>query len=370
MRSQSVKICIFITSYHYINFLLGWPLLRFFNLSGSEHFGDLRVTILGATCNHAGDLRSTCPEFLYGSPLKMALSKFPFSEQSLHLAAFILIFCFVVAWSLFISDVAHTNFQKLVLLSLCISPPFQFLIERGNIDLVIFSIVYICFFLFMKKYYALAFVFFAFAILAKYYVLPLVYLLVSFIQKGIRRKYVLLLLILTFLVYLDLSDISKTRSLAQTSSWASFGFQTLPHNLNSKFGISLSLVFFLEGFLILLVVSLNYLAGWKYLKNSNNSMMFSHWAAVIYLSCYFAGISYDYRLIFLAAAAPLLTKERIVTSVIHSSLLIIVFFGCFANGSIQTLGDLIQLYFVARFISQFTMDYSYSKLDKRSGNEN
>jgi hypothetical protein len=348
---------IFSTSlfFYFFNYLLKWPLLAYFQVRGESSFGDLRVTFEQASCENLPSSPVSCSRFLYGESLRGLLKHFVLSEYSVQVLGCLLTIVFLYVWAAFASNYYHSFCNIISLGFIVLTPPVQLLLERGNIDIAIFVFVYLSWFLFQKNQIFLSFVLVTFLSLSKYYTIFMQFLLVLNRNKFVRILFAIIFLTTTVIVGGELSDSEKVSEIGETSVWASFGFRNIPRLLASEFGMNYTFALTAQAVIILFSIILVTLEHSRKNVNGKPSITyssFSSWALVLYLTCYFVGTSYDYRLVFLLASSPLLlNKGTAKRNLLNSIFLMFIIMGCFWVGPVQLIGDILQVYFVAVFVS-------------------
>ena len=196
------------------------------------------------------------------------------------------------------------------------SPGILFLVERGNLDVIMIFLITLSFLL-HEKNALLSWLFLALSASFKFYSVPLLFLS-SFLQKNLRTKLVLLILSTTLTVFLTL-DLFKFQITFPLSLFLGFGAPLVPGWINLLLTHQNFINFQISGSLgYLISISLVVVLGLFFRKHIQlkrklilekdggrllKAFIFS---ATIYTSCYFVGFSYDIRLIYLAASLAIL----------------------------------------------------------------
>lgn len=300
--------------------ILNWPIVRIWKASpwGTQISGDLRVVLHAAGCHSSnseityslGTSADSC-NVIYGRFLTDALGLFKLNESHTDFISWI----FIIAFSVLASAVTGVLTSKhglkmgLVSLALFISPPVALLLERGNFDVVMSAAIYFSVWLAQKKWQVPAMLVILLSALIKFYTLPLAFLASFTLFRGKAR--------LLFLTLTGLTSIYLIYEYLARSLWfpddpgASFGISTLPLWLN--FVLDYLHVPFefskterlLVGVVVLgLTIALFRRLTWAmphWLPRANQltpeklglPYVFS---LCVFLSCYFAGTNYDYRM--------------------------------------------------------------------------
>lgn len=258
--------------------------------------------------------------------------------------------------------------QYAIAMVACLSPGVWLLLERGNYDELMFCLTVAAGFLLGSRYKVLGVLIVGFTVLLKFYTLPaFVFALLQIENKKIRR--IFLLTLIPLLLY-TLKLFSQVVSFPSTWS-ISFGLKSL--GLYSE----LAMQYFVNSSILLPtlltpVPGLILLAILTFLmkrfavrpslriedpKKLQRITYLYNLLLVVFLSCYFAGINYDYRLVYLSflvgISSAIFHLNRYSAILIVSGLLALTFntylFGL--NGipslAIQMSGDLFLSTYVA-----------------------
>lgn len=350
LRHPKVYFILGNLSFYSMNYLLNWPILRFFNMNGQSSFGDLAITIQGANCLASGT--KGCPEFLYGRFLGLALSHYPKSEISIMISGLGLMCIFITIWSIWLCELDLGFRSKLFLNFLFLTPPIQLLVERANFDIVVFCLLYFSFYFFKNKRTFLSYSLLVVAVLSKYYMFIIQFFHIVASQHLRRLWYLALSGFVAFEIILNLSNRDQTSQVINTSYWASFGFLNVPSMLHNQLGMGFSVLVALQ-FLVMLITALSlerFLSRDQRFKHFSNLDLFGLWSGIAYLSCYLLGTSYDYRLIFLFGAVPFMLTHSVFSNYLLCSAFFLIAVTSFMNGFIQLTADLLQIYVVTFLI--------------------
>jgi hypothetical protein len=315
------------------NFLLDWPTARWGDITTGFFFSDLRALFtwsnecrLNLGLPHLFSIYSQietsdmCSGFNYGMTLLILLSIFPI-EMEFYVAAALTIGIFsVFTLGYFLEDTYAMSFRQKIVVTLAFFSPGTFLLfERGNLDLVIFLLVVIAATIFARGAYLPAYLLLVLATLLKFYVLPAV-VLASLLAKNLRQKIVVTILTISTMAWV-IFDYSRG-SVLSVYGPVQFGYPVLEHYFE-WLGVSLgplpSLIGFMTPLLVwALLVFVEREAGTRYqtsLSQTINTLRGDYsfiFAAITFCAMFFIGLSFDYRLIFLAlAGVGLLLKVAI-----------------------------------------------------------
>jgi hypothetical protein len=206
--------------------------------------------------------------------------------------------------------------QNLIALFAALSPGIWLLMERGNYDELIFILTIIASFILASRFQELGMILLAITVLMKFYTLPAFLLAIFFLKR--RNSKIFFGIAAIPIIFYTLFLIKQVLNFP--SSWyVSFGLKSLGSYLNFFISERISKNFQLSGtlitgiglcFLISSIVVLkkfrldpNIAMGVDFLKNRNSSIYMI--MLIIFISCFFWGMNYDYRLVYLAALIPL-----------------------------------------------------------------
>ena len=254
---------------------------------------------------------------------------------------------------------------SVVCIFVSISPPILLLIERSNFDWLVFICVFIAAFCFSENLKTLGFLLLLFSSLLKFYTFPLLILSLFFLKsrRGLYLGFLLTLVAFSQIII----DILHIRSISIGAWFAAFGnsiwakyLVKLDINLGtvSSTLLGLALTFFLIVFLKRVINFQVPVLG----KPDQFSLMdfFALFATVTFIGCYFVGLNFDYRLIFLLPSLWFFIKNPNNSDKKYVlTIYLIAFFSSYNIKFLQPLGDLsinvlvaIQLLVLCEFISQ------------------
>jgi hypothetical protein len=343
---RKFSLIVFFTIIYALSAYFGWPSVQLGGLRIVE-FVDLAAIIQsGNLC--AGqldfwgflDLSQPLPEgcggFIYGRPLLALLAMGSIPLTWLVPIAILLGLVTIIMIAVLIGDISGLNKSKLVIATAAIFSPGVFLLfERANFDLLMVIGVLVAAFLWSKERFFSGLLVVGITSVFKYYTVPL--LLIAPFLFGRGRKQIGFGLVISVVIssyaFLDYSQLPRVPGFG----WAQFGSAVLPHyflnlglpvsNLVSNaFGIMVPLVLGFFVFRKSKHQGKNLILGsWFRFANLNTSLAFIS-LSTVFVSCFFAGLNFDYRLIFLAIPGVILLKSaegsKVRMYLLNSSLLL------------------------------------------------
>jgi hypothetical protein len=284
----------------------------------------------------------TCTGFTYGTVFIILLSLLPIDLGFYIAAALTLGVLGVFAVGFFLASRYTMNLWQKILVTVAIfSPGTYLLFERGNLDLQIFLLVGLAAVLLTKGRYLPAYFILVFATLLKFYTLPAV-VLVSLLAKNIRYQIltgVITFFTLTWVVY----DFSRGPIL-HVYGPVQFGYPVLDHYFE-WLGVSVPVIPSLIGFLApwlvwVFLVLIEKKSGDRYktrLSQSINSLRGDYafiLTAITFCAMFFVGLSYDYRLIFLALSGVALILRSAFSKEVKLALWISLMTAVWGSGAL------------------------------------
>lgn len=397
-----------------LNYLSNWWVFR---VSGSEaakvresaNFSDLQAIVSFIPCyRNVGnsiylfDNYSPCHKgYIYGTPLLDFFSAIRLDAIPIFIVGSVLTIIFCLGLALIASKVfIEGRVNPFFIVGSIFSPGIWLLLERTNLDIFIFLMLLVATQLFSKGHEVSAILVVSLSAVFKFYTLPV--LLVLFLITNKKSTRIILavtgLLVLPK-VYLDISSITNP---GFPSTWyISFGSESFGLYLNlllEQFGKQAwqlsSLQIKLLGYLAVLVtvffltryLEIKSIATSNFLLRSpdgikSDFLINSFWIfGASFISCYMAGMSYDYRLLFLAVSVlsfcSLVKLQEVNIKGLHVLLLVTLWFsGSFLpstslvlSGFIQLTGDIAMVLFVASFfvIGFFEVKSKFGLFSKNS----
>jgi len=355
--------------------LQGWPILKVWNIYGGGNFADLHLVLEWANCyqNDPTDIygaNSPCPGYIYGEPLLYVFSLFGFKVSGTKIIGFILMFFFSFTISSILPTETFKN--KICALFILTSPPVLLLIERGNIDILIFVLILISTYMWTKNYHVLALSLITFTALFKFYTIP-IYLLLYILEvnKKIRLK------VLIFSVPATLYciwNLSRIRSSYPGGFSRKFGAGIWTDYIEYFTGTQISQPLrLLIGFLVfsLCFMQLNRLSFPLIEKNESSYLQVLFYVFItVHLACFAAGLNFDYRLIYLIGTflTFMLIEKNTNFEMVHSIILGLILIAIWLSYPIeflQPIGDLATELLTCYFVIYALRNYRHLRTEKR-----
>ncbi len=261
-------------------------------------------------------LGDECPPAIYGYPLLLitkSLSEIFYLPSILEPSAIFLGILFSVVFALLLKESVSDSKRKIVLVSLAVfSPPLILLFERVNYDLVMALILILASWAYVKNRFVIAIVLVFISAVTKFYTLPLLWILAIWVPS--LRLRVFALSVAGLASYFVLRDLSSIEGIPVTGAYQ-FGVTVSEHYIKlAGFLPAPDLVVIGLGVLIPIVVVIFLMIqrqGFPSMFPNINTqggsfgvgIVLARFSSVVFLSCYFTGLSFDYRLVFLIMAA-------------------------------------------------------------------
>jgi len=347
--------------------IFDWPFLGGLHVRSHPAFIDLGPTINALECYRLIGLEvysvgdsSSC-FYLYGSTLLKVLAPTSLTTASTITLGWIFIgiasAIFGIIFSLIVSNSKLINlFYLLVLLS----PVTMLLLERGNIDIIILLFLTLSALAFTYNFRFLAVLLILCTSLIKFYTLPLAFIFCLFLQNKKRKLIGLLLISLTF--FRVISDIRLLVDLPKVAN-TSFGNPLLAMYL-AKIDINLSwasqhMIGIL--FLVCAVIIIRRIQFSRKIFNITPFPSLENWSftntlqmvfMISFLSCYFAGVSFDFRLIYFTLACLLeIARTYKATNLFSAYMGLALISNWVLNTKyLEPFGDLSLLFITAYFL--------------------
>lgn len=327
----SVLGAFYFMSLYVANFALGWPSVKS-GMMRSEGFVDLYYVVsFTELCSifavtfpvseSKGSFGSDCSSFNYGSVLTL-LPPMSFNQNDVSSLAVLLGLCLSLAFGILVSSFSRSKRRLLVAAVFLSAPPTMLLFERANFDIVIIFGLLLSALLYSLHRQWGGFFILAVLSLLKFYTLPLLWFCLIRYHKGPLRNY--LGLPIGLLVSLIVAwDLLRIESLPGEGP-AQFGFPVLLHYLefagvasstNNLVGLAIGIVFPLLIAAVLLGVRSFDLGhplakfGAEVTSRSSFASLSFWFSAITLVSCYFAGLNYDYRLTLLGISGSILILQ-------------------------------------------------------------
>ena len=358
-----------------------WVMFRLMNLRGSYNFVDLYTVFTSAECfEKIGNL-------VYEMDPNRPLCFYPYGHHLLNVINFlgipqkwilwygvvnlVLVLSILLWMSLGTRDIGIP--KALFSFLIIFSPPIWLLLERGNIDGLMLCFVTVAAVLFLKEKNIAGIIIISASVLVKFYTFPVLIVLFLVMKKKIEKIIIAtLVLFITPEIFKDIviRDLQEPGAIAFGASEITFIINALLSNLglstfeiNIKYGHAVGiLISFVASYVIYSKRFKN--REIKKIENFKQWKIFFNLYSLTFISCFFAGMNYDYRLIFCVTSVfcllnlnPSLLHDKIFMA----SSLISIWFTCFSFGLsdrnfliIQWLGALSLFILVGYLFAQFS----------------
>ena len=257
-----------------------------------------------------------CPEYMYGYALVLiltSLSEIVYLPLIMEPSAIFLGIAFCMVFALLLKDSVLASKKSIFLVSLAVfSPPLILLFERANYDLVMALILMLASWAYVKNRFVIAIILVFLSAVTKFYTLPLLWILAIWVPSIRLRVFGFSLAALATL--LVLRDLSSIDNIPITGAYQ-FGVTVSEHYIKLA-GFLPAPVWVVLGLgvllpIVLVIVLMRQRQGLPSMFPTVNTqggssevgLVLARFSSVVFLSCYFAGLSFDYRLVFLIMAA-------------------------------------------------------------------
>jgi hypothetical protein len=389
IRLQNLLYFFFLLSAFGALFISGWWPLEKQGIGGGHNYVDLKAVLDVAQC-YLTEGKTVFSEgsicsYQYGVFLLDFINVLGLTSINYKLLGFTLFFFSAIFLSFVATSTSYSSRSRFLSALLVLSTGSWLLFERGNFDSLIFLIVLASLLFLDTKYSLVGFALIGTTALMKFYTLPLLFLFVVLEKKrGTKIFGVLITLIIVFRIIPDITAASSHPNplfaafgVSAPALWVNF--------LSWKFELGITLgieIQYLLGYVILLtVISLIKLTALGKRFQIKYEDKEGKWrekvflmSSGVFLSCFLAGMNYDYRLIYLSIALVMLNaaNPKLITNKIFISLelsaLWFTYFFFGITGPIQVIlafiGHLSQL-LLASILILTTFDYLKTKVDFR-----
>lgn len=367
---------IYFFSFFGAQYLSNWWTLGVSGIRGGN-FIDLGAVLRWTDCFRTagtsvyGPEDGKCGGYLYGSTLLRLFNLLGISAAQTKFWG--LFGGAVICISLGALAIFFTNKKGLnpILVGLVLSSPgLWLLVERGNIDELIFLLVLASSMLIAKGFEIPAILLIAITALFKFYTVPLL-LVLAVIGKSKRTRVMALIVFLIVIPFIAI-DYLNIQAVFPNTWFVSFGAPGIGFWINlfgEQFGLGLLHIGALAGHglgLVILGLSAVIIRRFsnkrvKNFMNSNIEETNRSWADLLFLifgsvfiTCYLLGMNYDYRLIFAAVSGiALISKnsDKDLAGIIKVSLLLGLWLSSFSFGilndpSVETVIPFILIQFI------------------------
>ena len=294
-----------------------WVPLRFWGATSGEHFVDTKQILNSVVCL---DKKSNpyssefCTTFVYGKTLLRTLKFFFLNPSQTGLVGFVFLglLSMVLGYAGFKSRISLITFNLVLF-----SPPIILLAERANFDVLMLALVVAASIMGMRDRRIFSTVFLGLASSFKFYTFPLMLITSLYTKKPFQRA--IFILVTGFLAFQISKEISSSRSLMNPRGTISynngqgFGFNIWAGYLPRFKGIipvDKTLIGLAFSAFILMIIGT---AAFAVLRNKGYRALDSsvidvgcyqlfEYLLIVHVSCYLAGVSIDYRLVFISIA--------------------------------------------------------------------
>lgn len=314
-----------------VQYFSDWWLLGVSGIRGGN-FTDLDLVLRWSDCfdeigfSVYGLHDGKCGGYLYGSALLRGSNLLGINAEQTKFWGVLggVIFC--ISLGFLAAFLVSQKVANPILVGLALSsPPFWLLLERGNIDELIFLMVLISSFLLFRGFHLFAIAIIAVTALFKFYTLPLL-LLLAVVGKS-KKLRIISLVAFIFVASLIAIDLFKFQSDFPSTWFVSFGVPSIGLwinlvgeylglgwlHLGALVGHVLGLVFFVASLGIARAFT-NRMNGnfvifdYQNTDKEENNVLFLIFGSV-FMICYLLGMNNDYRLIFFAIAGLALVEQ-------------------------------------------------------------
>jgi hypothetical protein len=338
-----------------------WLPLRFWGATSGEHFVDTKQILNSVECLDANsNLQSSelCKNYVYGKTLLRVLKMLHVSPSLTGLLGFIFLglLAVVLGFVSFKSRITPTIFLLVVL-----SPPILLLAERANFDILMLALVVSALVLSVKGRQVSSILLLGIASAFKFYTFPLMFISAIYAKKRLQQLFII---VVSGLVALLLgNEIFSSKKLMNPgggtgyNNGQGFGFNIWAGYLprfkgilpvdNALTGLAFS------GFILMIIGA----AAFAYLRTKNygdskstvndkSLYQLFEYLLIVHVSCYLAGVSIDYRLVFISAAtlSYLGASKLIDTGSFERKLLLGLLMIClwcsYPSDGLQIIGDI------------------------------
>lgn len=339
-----------LSNWIFISFIIlhifDWPNIKWWKLRGGD-FIDLTAIQEYATCfkdvgyavYNPGPL-SDCHGFVYGTTLLRIFNFIGITLIQTQILGLISLFILSASLALVL---ANFNVSLRVLLPITLfiilSPPISLLAERGNIDVLMFAGIATCLLTISDKHWIMRLAILSFLTLIKFYAIPL---LLLFLTKAPRKNQILAIPPVLASVFFSILDLAHVTSLPQPIN-AAFGNLSLYHYLEWLDFTTSELAGHILGLFaistcILIIAFANSRLSWLSKRKVTRSELI---ASLTLLFCYYLGMNYDYRLVFVLLPIAIAMKYPTRNLGLLKALIVItpIFWGSFNLFRWQFFGD-------------------------------
>jgi hypothetical protein len=346
---------------------LHWPVLRTWNIKGVLDFGDLNSVLGSADCYRLIGFRiyeyplgHECA-YNYGSWLMKTIQLLNLWESYTSVIGWFFLILMSLFISLLVIKVSKRFDLRLLTLLMFVSPPVMLLVERGNLDILIFILVLVGSYAASCQKNTLGLAVIVLSFLYKFYTLGLV--VIHLLRLRSKTKKVVWFAILGLATWQVFLDLGRGPGLINIQ-WASFGSPVFGIYLGYlgiqiPYTFSMILGWFLLGLAVFVFTSektplKRVLNSCKELQFENKGIYFIFISLIIiHTFCYLFGMNFDYRLIFMATANVLLISQSQLSKRLSQILgvwTVLIMWLSFNVVLLQPIGDLLIGFMTALYL--------------------
>lgn len=370
--------------FYELNSYLRYPFLRVGDAWFDRKFDDTYQVLNSAKC-YATIGRSiydqmTC-SYLYGSPLLDVINFIGVSPINVNFVGELFLYINIMTFT-FISVRAYNKFgikRILLCILIFISPPFHYLIERGNFDTLIILVLLIsCIFISRGKL-IFGSIFLGIASVIKFYTLPvlLIYLLYLKFSKSKHMKFHLAIGIITgLIVFRDYLHIRGILGSGTGGYGGTFGLKSIAlyaNHLSTYFNTTFVFLVTILSFTLVIFVILFKFSLRKPRFHALDS--FSHVIQLVFglqiVICYLITINNDYRLSILGIFLSALLIRSPMNSGLERNILIfglIAMWLSYPSWILQVLGDISLIFAIFLIIYSILRSQFKPRVNNYSNN--
>jgi len=289
---------------------LNWPILQFAKIVSPTKFRDSLWVLEDADCyEKIGseifnlEITTGCPAYIYGEPLLKILNFLHIGSEDTQYFVYGMRILFCLALAYILSELFLGIKQNLLVAALVMfSPGVQLMLYNGNIDLLIFSMIIGIYLAFKHNKPIIGFIVLALAGVFKFYTIPL--FVIAFLIPFKKRDKIIALILFLMTSISAFWDLHRMKEAIPSHGYAQFGMNIFTEYL-LKIGLEISRT---QGLLISVLLFLfTTFVCHRMIKVFENigSIMDSNLKliycllGVVFLTCFFTGLSFDSRLIYL-----------------------------------------------------------------------
>lgn len=275
--------------------------MRYWGLAGTEKFNDSWQVLSWVDCQNGFNQSFQSCSNNYGYFLIFLLKTIGLTKDAYFIFGHLNIIIFALSISYLINK---NNFQfiNFFTLLLVFSPPVLLLLERGNLDGIIFGMLVFSYFLYDKKQWHLAYAIVLLTSLFKFYTLPLLIYIGFFKFSSLRLKIFYRVISILTGVYLIFEVFARQVKFPKTGT-IQFGMQIWEFYLNkigrdlpSSINLTICSLFF-----VFLLILTNFKKIQLRILKKPLQMDDAYFFLLVFAPLYLVGFNYDYRLVFFIA---------------------------------------------------------------------